>query len=294
MVTDGAVSTDDAQDTQFPEWTEPPTGGPIRQGDVISSVGETSDVWRRNLVVITADCDLAKAKHDGALTCVPILRLTDYLLMFRFEKLRDALATRVVGKLLADVRNANPNTAVPNISVQRFKRWVVEEDLDSVLHSFVGVVMPEPAPKLLKCVRSLLTEQPQELTSVVELLAVAKTALGDFKDLDKARSATAGDLASTLKSLPGDVLLINEISAADSGGYVVYLRRAFEIEDSSVVTSYSRLPHDARFARVSRLRAPYVYALTQQFGAVFSAIGLPTTYEQARESIADRIKSGDY
>ncbi|MDE0777897.1 MAG: hypothetical protein OSB43_16600 [Nocardioides sp.] len=279
---------------QFPEWTEPPAGGPIRQGDVISSVVDSAELWRQNLVVITADCDLAKAKHDGALTCVPILRLTDYLRIFRFEKLRDSLATRIAAKLLADVERANPEFAVPNISLPRLKQWVLEEDSDAILQAFGSVVIPAPVRDLMNVLKSLLAEQPEDLSSVIDLLAGARLAVGDFKELQKAHAATANDLASTLKSLPGDVLLLNEISAVDSEGYVVYLRRAFEIPDSSVVISYSRLPHDAHYARISRLRAPYVYALTQQFGAVFSAIGLPNSYEQARESIASRIKSGEY
>jgi predicted DNA-binding ArsR family transcriptional regulator len=121
-------------------------------------------------------------------------------------------------------------------------------------------------------------------------LALAKFDLGDSKTLEKSASTVASDLASTLKKLPGDALFLNEVSPEHVQGYVVYLRRVIEVNENAIVRTQARLPSDARYLRASRLRSPYVYALSQQFGAVFSAIGLPTVYESARDALITSLK----
>lgn len=55
---------------------------PIRQGDVFEWVSPSTDPLKFLGLVVTADCDIANAKHEGILSYVPILRFVDYLRLF--------------------------------------------------------------------------------------------------------------------------------------------------------------------------------------------------------------------
>lgn len=294
VIDTGASQSEVIHAAAFPEWAEPPAHAPLRQGDVLAAVQEGGDPWRDLLVVITADCDLAKDKHEGALTCVPVLRLEHYLLQFRYGKQRDVLVDRLIRAAMAAMQSSRSATELPRVSETRMAQWLTEESVHDIVHALLGDAGDNPALEILRQARALMVKDPENLSEAVDSISTAKLLVGDFKTPDKARNAVASDFASSLNTLPGDVILLNEISAAHGEGYVGYLRRVIEVTDSKVVTSYSRMPHDASYVRIGRLRPPYVYALTQQFAAVFSAIGLPATYESARASIGERIKSGDF
>jgi hypothetical protein len=277
----------------FPEWAELQPGSPVRQGDVLAALTPDSDSWRQLLVVLTADCDLAGSKHGGALSCVPVLTHVDYLLSYTYERLRGALLERLVRELLeVHIKAASSMPGFPQVSPSRLQQWLVESDTDSVVSTLRLVGQPALRFRELAREMNILTrEVPASITSATRLLADAKLVLGDGKSRDKTATSVAADLASSLRKLPGDALFLNEVSPKHTCGYVVYLRRVIEVDDNSVVRTRSRLPPDAKFIRTSRLRSPYVYALSQQFGAVFSAIGLPTEYENARDSLLNRLKT---
>lgn len=276
----------------FPEWTEVHAGMAVRQGDVISAITNQDDSWRELLIVLTADCDLEWAKHSGALTCVPVLRHHDYLLTFKYEKLRNALSDRLVADLLETHQNdAQASGGGPTVSPQRMRDWIMEVDTPSIVYA-LGI-HPESAERFAgaaDAIRTIHTEHPDSIAAAVQQLARAKVVLRDTKNEERAITAIANEFAVALRALPGDALFINQLSPLHTDGYVVYLRRVIEVDEDSVVLSPSRVPHDALYLRMSRLKSPYVYALSQQFGSVFSAIGLPSEYETARESTFERIK----
>jgi hypothetical protein len=261
---------------------------------VIASLNGGEDVWHEHLLVLTADCDLAKSKHGGALTCVPILDCLDYLLMFRHDRLRDQLLDKLVTRLM----NIHEGTASsdektrPVISKERMRDWVVEvEPTEAARALELDDGSVSEFVDLASVTRHLAQVTPRSLSQSTEVLAEAKLALGEARDRGRALTWCGAEYSSALKSLPGDALFINEISPAHNNGYVVYLRRVLEVLEESVVRTRSRLPHSARYLRVSRMRSPYVYAISQQFGSVFSSIGLPTEYEVARDGVVARIKS---
>lgn len=277
----------------FPEWTELEPGSPVRQGDVLVTLTSDDDPWRQLLVVLTADCDLAKAKHGGAITCLPILHHVEYLLTFSIDRSRESLVDRIVDRLIKVHSDAvGSGAGVPHISAPRMRTWVAESDIDDVIST---LQLPGRASSDFRNIathlKSLTGEAQPEFRAAIRPLAAAKFALGDSKTLEKSESSVASELASTLKKLPGDALFLNEVSPEHAQGYVVYLRRVIEVNESAIVRSLARLPSDAKFLRASRLRSPYVYALSQQFGAVFSAIGLPTVYENARDSLIASLKT---
>lgn len=277
---------------RFPEWRELQPREPVRQGDILTSVAAAADPWHRHLVILTADCDLANSKHAGALTCVPVITLEQYVMLFRFERMRSSLANRMcdaarrIYAKTADSREINP---------ARFRDWVLEDDAFTISKT-LGLEGKEAQAftGLCSAAANLMRAEPEDLRQVIEVLASAKVALGDATDLERASSSIAADLSGLVKDMPGDALFLNELSPAHSNGYVAYLRRVIEIYDREVARTVSQIASEARYVRIGRLRSPYVYALSQQFASVFSAIGLPPEYEHARERTRDRIKNGEY
>ncbi|SDM91588.1 hypothetical protein SAMN04488074_12936 [Lentzea albidocapillata subsp. violacea] len=74
----------------FAEYQDTSVVDPLRQGDVLEAADPAASLWQRHLVVLTADCDLARAKHHGRVTCVPVLTEHEYLLEMQIP----AFATR--------------------------------------------------------------------------------------------------------------------------------------------------------------------------------------------------------
>jgi hypothetical protein len=268
-------------------------GLPLRQGDVLISADQVSDSWLKILIVLTADCDLAREKHGGALSCIPVLTQDDYLIRFRYEKLRKSLQEKLADQLL-EVYNLN-STAEPRaqLSHSRMSNWTIESEPKDVAATIgLNGKSSELFISLANAARELAACTPESISQAIGAATAAKLLLGEGKTEEKARSAVTGDFSSFLRSLPGDAIYINELSPEHAGGYVAYLRRVVEVNDVAVVMTKSRIPFETKYLRISRLRSPYVYALSQQFSAVFSAIGLPTEYETARDRNLDRLKSG--
>jgi hypothetical protein len=212
---------------------------------VIAALNGGEDVWHEQLLVLTADCDLAKSKHAGALTCVPILDCLDYLLMFRYERLRDQLLDKLVTRLMRIHEGTAPSDGKtrPAISQGRMRDWVVEvEPTDAARALMLDDANMSDFVDLASVTRHVAQAMPASLSQSTEVLAEAKLALGEAKDRDRARGWCRAEYSSTLKSLPGDALFINELSPAHTNGYVVYLRRALEVLEDSVVRTRSRLP----------------------------------------------------
>ena len=72
---------------------------PLRQGDVLESVDGKPSMWQRHLLVITADCDFAHSKHQGRVTCIPILTTDEYFLEMAVPRLRNRLVKKPSGDL---------------------------------------------------------------------------------------------------------------------------------------------------------------------------------------------------
>lgn len=275
-------------DPRYPEWTDLDSRAPVRQGDVLTSINTTPDPWRSTLIVLTADCDLAKSKHDGALTCVPVLHASDYLLKFRYPRLRRGLSARLAELAIQLHRKAAKEHAAA-ISVDRMLEWMLEEEHEAIAKALTLEGAAKLSFQQLHAASRALAEDAATIPEASQKLGVAKILL-DGGSMDKAVRGLASDLCA-LTDLPGDAMFLNELSPTHGAGYVAYLRRIIEVNDAHVVRSTFRLPPIANYLRISRLRPPYVYSLSQRFGAVFSAIGLPSDYEDARKDRFELLRS---
>jgi hypothetical protein len=268
---------------KFQEWSHLTAQEPIRQGDILRAIASDGDPWRQWLIVITADCDLAHAKHDGALSCVSVLHHLDYLSRFRAEKLSASLEDRIIREILKAL-DAPDLPSRPQITPARMSSWITEVEPAEII-STLKISKPLQTKTLgyIQSYRDLIKAKGSgELHLLMDAFASAKVAIGAGKSKSDARLSVSKELASSLKTLPGDAIFISSLADDARDGYVAYLRRIHEVRDHDVVRSSVSIPKGAQFSRMGRLTAPYIYALTQQVGSVFGAIGLPTEYEMQR------------
>ncbi|MCP9271104.1 hypothetical protein [Mycolicibacterium arenosum] len=267
-------------------------GGDLRQGDVIRPVNATSDHWEGPAIVITADCDLANNKHGGRISCVPVLPLSVYLHLFylppRLQRLQLATRSRA-GDLVRTHQKQLPEYDEP-ISDDRVISWVAETSAQAVATTFSmtkenTAALGAYASSYFRLERSVR----EKFMDAAEALIESQVLLGHHKSESNSRRAFGKDLRSFLASLPGDAMFLNSLSTDLNQGYVCYLRVLREVSIHEIATRAIMRPFNVKFERVSRLRAPYVYALSQRLGNVFSAIGLPEEYEIGRQKHSDAL-----
>ncbi|MBN1170902.1 MAG: hypothetical protein JXA67_01905 [Micromonosporaceae bacterium] len=272
----------------FSECESVPDGDPLRQGDVFLFDRDNGnlDAWQQAGIIVTADCDLARNKHAGLLTYVPALPLREYMAMQLVPKMTEDLLARELRKLaelvfqIEQARNTSPG-----LSKHAIREWVtreggVEEMLDhlAVTNANQRKTIYDKANAINACVSA------RELPTFEEQLS-ALVALHESTPKKSATGRVIDEVRNRLKNLPGDSLFISSIGDNSSDGFIVYLRLVRELRVHQIAVSYYEKGRRGVVAkRISRMRAPYIYRLTQLLADVFSAIGLPEEYEHVRDT----------
>jgi hypothetical protein len=270
---------------------------PLRQGDVLEWLTDQVDPWRRYAIVVTADCDLAHQKHGGLLACVPVLAHEDYLALFplpaRLGRAKDKLLERACALIRGYQTENRPDFPLP-LSDEAVVRWIETAS----------------SQEMVRELRVTDKKQARELTAVLEAIqgcSRASIAGGVDTQLDaltvawivtqgkstfhERRPVLARELLDQLARLPGDAVFLHALSQGHRSGYVAYLRSIVNVRETAVARRFRELG-DATMTvkRISRLKSPYVFHLSQALGHVFSAIGLPAQYEASRDAfIAGRV-----
>ena len=264
-------------------------GASIRQGDIFifSDSLAAADIWQRAGVIVTADCDIANDKHSGILSYVPILSLREYLAWRVLPRIADRRRKRLLQDLLDLIGRIEGDVGLkPGISARAVEVFAtVENGLDD-LCGYLGGVTPKDWSVL-----TVMINDVSALGRVLESSAYDEqfgALVSTYKPTKKKSAADIllNEIRDQLKNLPGDVFFISSLSREHAEGFVAYLRLIRETSLQRLSTSY--YDKDGRGVvahRISRLRAPYVYRLTQQMADVFASIGLPEEYEEARDSI---------
>jgi hypothetical protein len=290
----------------FSECDEVTDDRPLVQGDIFEWVDRGTDPWRQFGVVVTANCDIAQEKHRGILSYVPFLSLQDYLRLFHFPKLLQRgvqpLANELSKKLLADelaeairtYQAANlpefPEPVSDRAALLWAKSRTPEEIADDLRITgaesrarFINLVVD------FKYVDDATTGEgyTEQLSALIRL----RTRRGVVPA--KAQEAIWGEIHGAIKSLPGDCFFVGRVGSTPSAGWIAYLRLVREIQHRDVAIRQPELRRQgaALAKRVSRLRSPYIYRLTQQLTDVFAAIGLPTEYEDSRAEVLQALAS---
>lgn len=268
---------------------------PLRQGDIFVWLDGAEDPWRQTGIVVTADCDIAQAKHGGVLTYVPVLPLQAYLCTYYLpRRLRRGLGPvgdrclRLIKDLQARYRPDFP-TPLSNEAVEALLEGKLPHEIAETLKVPAGPEQDELFT-LVSAIRSasaaIATLSFDE--HIAALRQLTEAAGRTFKPADLGQ-----DVRTHVGQLPGDAFFIGAIPEVGDGGFVAYLRLPREVRDFEVAVRQPDLRNaNTRARRICRLNSPYVFRLTQQLGGVFADIGLPRPYEANRDRLAESTMQG--
>ncbi|MFD5804024.1 MULTISPECIES: hypothetical protein [unclassified Streptomyces] len=291
----------DATSAPFREYETGLSEQPLRQGDVLEFIlkEEFPVGWRNTIaIVVTANCDLSFGKHWGTVTYVPAIPFDIYVQQFIIPK--------IIATECAKLEKVLHGLFTPESAGESVERALEMLQLGYPMDEISVLLPPEnkghshfeaelQALGLYWAAQATLKQCPnseQYWRHIAELNS----------NLDRLRKPKASsketlrkEIKSRLKSFPGDTLYFSEPGPGYGGGYVVMLRLIRSIEDSSVAlrpTDEYHSPGLHRARRIARLKILYCHRVVQQMAQVFTDIGLPADYEEARNShLADYVES---
>ena len=270
-------------DESFAEHHEVGVADPLRQGDVLESVDVGASMWQRHLVVLTADCDLAYAKHQERVTCVPLLAAEEYLREMQIPKIRE----RLVKEPLKEMRRIVSAPGGPNISDRRLRDWASEEEpADIVIRLELKQAAAQEATAALAAIRMIDTPV-SNLKEGVDSLVEAQLVGASPPKREIAVKKVVNGLREAYARPPGDALFLTAIAPGQDGGYFAYLRQIEQVWEPEISLGPSR--REVRYRRISRLRDRFAHALVQRFAMVFMSIGLPEQYEDLRDLYSEML-----
>jgi hypothetical protein len=270
-------------DDPFAEYREVGVADPLRQGDVLETVDVGASMWQRHLLVITADCDFAYAKHQGRVTCVPLLTAEEYLSEMQIPKIRE----RLVKQPLKRMRQIISTSGVPNISDQRLRDWASEEaPADIVMRLELKLADAQEATAALEAIR-MIDAPTLNLKEGVDSLVDAQLVGASPPKREIAVKKVVSGLREAYVRPPGDALFLTAIAAGYDGGYFAYLRHIEQVWGPEISLGPSR--REVRYRRISHMRDRFAHALVQRFAMVFMSIGLPEQYEDLRDLYSEML-----
>jgi hypothetical protein len=256
---------------------------PLRQGDVLEAVDATASMWRRHLFVITADCDFAHHKHQGRVTCIPLLTADEYHLEMRFPRLRDNL----VKKPLTELQNILKRTEGPNVSEQRLRTWARTADADTIITSLsLESTDAEAARRALECLR-MIDSHVDNLDAAASALIEAQMCGPQPPKLENAVRNVVSPLREAYARPPGDAFFLSAFAPEHDVGYFAYLRHLEQVWEPEIATGPAH--REVSYRRIARLQDRFIHALILRFAMVFMSIGLPSEYEEMRDLHAELI-----
>ncbi|MGC4750167.1 hypothetical protein ACLQ28_31550 [Micromonospora sp. DT201] len=267
----------------FPEYRDISVTDPLRQGDIIEAVEPVASMWQRHLLVLTADCDFAHAKHQGRVTCVPLLTANEYLLEMKVPLLRE----RALAKVIPVLRQVLPSPFAEHVSDERLRAWPGEVEPNEIVAT-LGLADPEAsvAKAILEAIR-LVSQPAQTLDDAVERLIAAHLAVPNAQKRDKIVQQIVNVLKNPYGQPPGDALFLSAIAPKHELGYFAYLRHLEQVWEVQI--AIAPVKKSVGYRRISRLQERYVHLLVQRFALVFMSIGLPREYEEFRDLHAELL-----
>ena len=270
----------------FAEFVDVRSKEPLRQGDVLQATDSSAIKWQRHLLVITADCDFAYAKHQGRVTCIPLLTADEYLMEFHVPKIRDRLVKKPLQLLQTSLRTAG----IKNLTSARVRQWILEDGADAAISSLslAGAELSSAAEAIRAI--ELIDSLASNTTLAAEALVDAQLIGSNPPKRVNAVETVAAPLREAFLRPPGDAMFLSSIGRDHRQGYFAYLRHLEQVWEREISTGPTN--REMKYRRISRVQDRFTHALVQKFGMVFMSIGLPTEYEEMRDLHADLVKVG--
>ena len=270
----------------FVEYRDISASDPLRQGDVLESVDSDTSMWQRHLLVITADCDFAHSKHQGRVTCVPLLTTDEYLLQMAIPRLRDKL----VKKPLGEMQKILKRSGFHNVTDQRVRAWVCEQDDDTITASLGVDGEDRDTAVRAMCSIRLIDSPVATLEEATNALVEAQLLSTQPPKRSNAVNNVLSPLRESFTHSPGDALFLSAVAPAHEIGYYAYLRHLEQVWEPEISTGPTH--REVKYRRISRLQDRFIHALVQRFALVFMSIGFPPEYEDMRDLHANML--GDF
>ncbi|MDJ0410400.1 hypothetical protein [Rhodococcoides fascians] len=278
------------------EYTPAGPRQPLRQGDVLLSLDLGRPVWDLRRVVITADCDLARRKHGGRISTIPVLTAKEYIVEVHMEKLESKLSTRLsdAATQIMNKKSYLANRGGTPVSSDRAIQWLAEVGPGVVAEKIQATAPDEQELcRVHKAFEHLQIASDNFYLRTSSYLNAMQN-LNPKSTIEKLTQSLNNDFRQLMKNLPGDALFLNQIADSHSGGYICYLRMIDNVNESDIACSPSMLSDQHNWQRTSRLASPFLYALTHQLADVFSSIGLPESYESRRDDTSSNFLNVDW
>lgn len=236
------------------------------------------------MMVVTADCDLAYAKHSGRITCVPLLTADEYLLEIYFPELRKPVTERHAREFAAALNSAGGRT----MSEGRIVEWCLEvEHGDQVSAAFdVAEDVRQLIENSCNGIR-LANSHCDTVEKAVTNLVDSQSLHSNPKAATTLRRTITGGIQQRFTQPRGDSLFLNSIAPGYEDGYFAYLRHIEQVWEADVALRPARRIDGHR--RIGALSDRFAHAVVQRFAMVFMPIGLPDTYEAVRNSFAENL-----
>ncbi|WP_421178615.1 hypothetical protein [Aeromonas enteropelogenes] len=242
---------------------EPSSEDPLSQGDIILW-RDSSASFEKLGIVVTADCDLARNKHWGRVSVVPVLSIDKYFSDLFIPNQLGILEGKLIEKFKEHIKHAiNENGEDPD---------------KSLISSLIGLdALPE---EILTKGNGKLQElhevirESQDLSKCNDIMKTYEKALRNLNP----KASSIDRISSFLNSPPGDCMILPPFSGLESVPHVAYIRMLREIDETNIALKNSDSSTE-KGQRIGRLMPEIKYRLTQMLAQVFSDIGLPEEYE---------------
>ena len=266
-------------DESFAEYRTIGVADPLRQGDVIEATDMGASMWHRHLLVITADCDFAHAKHQGRVTCVPLLRAEEYLAEMRVPRIREQLANQQ----LRGLREILSKAGAPTISDRRLREWPGEEEPSAIV---VGLGLKQgdaqKATAALTAIR-MLDAPTGVLKDALNSLVDAQLAGINPPKRESATKNLIKSLRDTYAQPPGDALFLSAIGPGIKEGYFAYLRHIEQILEPEISLGSTR--RAVQYRRISRLQDRFRMRSPRDLRWSLCLLDFPTNMKSSVTSI---------
>lgn len=271
-----------------------PESDAFRQGDIFLSHPRGDGQVDQLHVIITADCDIAQKKAGPSFTWLPIVPAIGFVEHFWMQEKVAKLEGRLREHLALLVNRLHHllNPAAIDLGETFVADWAASDRGEAI----IGSLRPTPAEQeqLIKYVDALQSLASADLVGspfkqIVDLFYEVQHQTGLIQDAPKAKSRFS-DVRSILTEPRQDAFFVSGIPGKDTSGWVIKLRDIDNIPVSYLSSTRSEwYTSDKNHLRIGRFSSVYKYAISQQFGSLFSRIGLPSDYGQWRSLVIDDV-----
>ncbi|WP_157572096.1 hypothetical protein [Hydrogenophaga taeniospiralis] len=276
------------------EWFVPDTSVEVRQGDLLVARSLQTGKVEEICLVITADCDISKGKFGRQLACLRVLPIDRYVRTNWATKKLDKLKLSERIKLRGQVAKWHTQFlgSESSITADAATDWVMREEPEAICEA---LQVPEKERKKFNAALSAFRGAIDALDANAsrDKLAqfVAYRAAVLRRDIEQSRQEVLADAQKESEALPEDAFLLTSLPQVSEDGAVVLLREIVGIPYEAVCYRVTDAEAETSLLRVGRLHPTFKYAVSQAFGALYSKIGLPPTYEKRCKDVTMSLTS---